>query len=304
MGPDAATGSPRASQPAWEFSATGTRWRVYHDGSLPATVAEEVRGAIGADEARWSRFRADSECSAINDAAGRWVPVSPETFELLAACVAWSARTGGVFNPLTGAALRAWGYARSFDTAEGRDRGSAGKPRAVVGAVELDDVARRVRIPRGAYLDLGGIGKGWIAGRAAELLGCRVPRGEILLDAGGDLVAVGGDHRVAIESIRGPGAPELGFVELNAGEAIATSGYRHRQWTTTDGHSAHHLIDPRTGAPGPRAHATVVAANPVSADVLAKVLALRPESVTGVPHRALVQYNDRLLASASWRFAE
>ena len=37
----------------------------------------------------------------------------------------------------------------------------------VRGAFELDLAGRRIRIPRGAALDLGGIGKGWIADRAA-----------------------------------------------------------------------------------------------------------------------------------------
>ena len=303
MGADAATRPAVAARPAWEFSATGTRWRVYHDGSLPAAVAAEALTAVRADEARWSRFRPDSECSAINAAAGRWTPVSSESFKLLTACAAWSARTGGVFNPLAGGALRTWGYADSFTAEDRRSRGSATVPRPVIGRIELDNRTQRVRIPAGCYLDLGGIGKGWIAARAAALLRLRAPAAEILIDAGGDLVAVSGQHRIAIESLQEHGPDALGFVTLTDGEAIATSGYRHRQWTPRDGRSAHHLIDPETGAPGPRVQATVVSDDPVSADVLAKVVALRPESVTVAPYRVLVQYGERVVASDSWTFA-
>ncbi len=299
---EAAEPAPSASRPAWEFAATGTRWRVYHDGSLGAAVIEQAVAAIGADEARWSRFRADSECSAINDAAGRWTPVSRETFELLEACVAWTERTGGVFNPLSGTALRAWGYERSFADDGGPRREVSPEPRPVAGAIELDGGRGRVRVPAGAHLDLGGIGKGWIAGRVASLLARVSSCAGILIDAGGDLIAVSGEHRVAVESTQADGPDVLGYVTLAAGEAIATSGFRNRQWANGDGSGAHHLIDPVTGAPGPRVHATVVANDPVSADVLAKVLALRPGWVAGCRHRALVQFSDGVLASRSWTF--
>jgi thiamine biosynthesis lipoprotein len=293
--------APSDVRPAWEFAATGTRWRIYHDGSLPAAAAEQAVAAVAADEARWSRFRADSECSAINRSAGRWMTVTPETFDLLSACVEWTARTGRVFDPLCGRALRAWGYDRSF-TGEGHPGCERSpEPRAVSGRIDLDRAGRRVRLPIDSHLDLGGIGKGWIAQRLARLLtrveGCA----RILIDAGGDLVAVSGEHRVAIESAQADGPAVLGFVTLAPGEAIATSGFSHRHWTNGDGQAAHHLIDPRTGAPGPRVHATVIAADPVTADILAKVLALRPQSVTGLAERSLVQYSDAILTSDSWR---
>ena len=51
---------------------------------------------------------------------------------------------------------------------------------------------------------------------------------------------------------------------------------------------AHHLIDPETGAPGPRTHATVVADDPVAADVLAKVLTLRPGRIAALDEAAMV----------------
>jgi thiamine biosynthesis lipoprotein len=292
--------APGALRPAWEFAATGTRWRLYHDGALPEAVAVEVIEAVAADEARWSRFRADSELSELNRHAGEWTELSTETFALLRACVEWTARTGGVFDPLTGGAVQAWGYAGSVCNGElGCERSPEAVP--VAGSIELHPAGRRVRVPAGAQLDLGGIGKGWIAGRVAALIGRRAPAaGEVLVDAGGDLVAVTGTHRVAVESVR-PGDPGvLGFVELRAGQAIATSGCGRRQWTNGDGRRAHHLIDPRTGEPGPRVHATVLADDPVSADVMAKVLALRPQAIADVPCAALLQLEDTIVASPAW----
>lgn len=291
-----------ALRSAWEFTATGTRWRLYHDGSLPAEVAEAVVAAIRIDEERWSRFRPDSELSAINSSAGHWTVVSPETFDLLRACVGWTERTGGVFNPLAGLALRAWGYEGSFAT-QAPERQRSPRPSPVTAAIELDASGRRVRVPSGAQLDLGGIGKGWIAARIADLITRRAPHEHVLIDAGGDLLAVTGEHRAAVESVQAEGPAVIGFVTLAAGDAVATSGFSRRQWVNHDGRSAHHLIDPHIGSPGPRVHATVIAKDPVTADVIAKVLALRPDSIEQCRHPALIQFNDTFVASPLWRLA-
>ena len=67
-----------------------------------------------------------------------------------------------------------------------------------------------------------------------------------------------------------------------------------------DGRFSHHLIDPATGAPGPLAHATVVANDAAAADVNAKVLALRPDDVHATRYPALVTTPEQTTASACW----
>ena len=254
---------------AWEWRATGTVWRIHHDGCVDGELAELVCELVEEDEERWSRFRPSSELSRVNDGAGEPVHVSWETFELLAACAAWRERTGGVFDPLVGTSLHAWGYASSM-----RDRAphAATSPpaTAVAGRVELDSEHSSVTIAPGARLDLGGIAKGWMADRAAALLRFAEPGGRILVDAGGDLVSARGSHLVAVDGA--PGA----WITLDEGEAAATSSWRQRSWRNGDGRIAHHLIDPATGAPGAQTSATVVGASATEADVLATVLALRP----------------------------
>ena len=47
-----------------------------------------------------------------------------------------------------------------------------------------------------------------------------------------------------------------------------------RQWELGDGTVAHHLIDPRTGAPCVRGTAVVIGEDPVAADVLASCVVL------------------------------
>ena len=66
-------------------------------------------------EARWSRFRPDSELSALNAHAGAPVFTSTDTAAVVAlALEAWRA-TGGLFDPTIHDALVASGYDRSFD---------------------------------------------------------------------------------------------------------------------------------------------------------------------------------------------
>jgi len=284
------------SHPTWEWPATGTRWRLYHGGGVQAAVADRVATAVASDEARWSRFREDSELSYINRHPGRLVRVSAETMELLSACAHWHEATAGVFQPLVGEALVAWGYAASYHQLS---PGAARSPQAapVAGVLELDPERRAVRIPPALSLDLGGIGKGWMAARAGRLLVELVPEGDLLLDAGGDLVAVRGEHVVAVER---PDGEDPDLIALPEGHAVATSGDSRRRWRNGDGAEAHHLIDPATGAPGPSSQATVVAADPVAADVWTKVLALRPDRIAAVGLPALVFTPGRRRRTAPW----
>lgn len=294
-----ASTSASARAPAWEFAATGTRWRIYHSGGVHEQAARELAAAVELDEARWSRFRPDSELSALNRAAGRWHSVSAEMFALLDAADRWTRRSGGLFQPLVAPALSAWGYRDSIGV---RPPGVEAAPptQPVVGALDFDLERRAVRIPHRSAVDLGGIAKGWIAGRVAALAATVCADPVLLVDAGGDLVAASGEHSVAVDRPGADGLPPQAWIRLRRGQAVATSGYGRRQWVNGDGVRAHHLIDPATGAPGPLAHATVVADCPVTADVQAKLLALRPDDIHRTNYAALVVTPSGAQKSQSW----
>ncbi len=292
---------------AWEWRATGTTWRIHHSGGVTPELARVVAAAVEHDEARWSRFRPASEVSRMNTAAGAPVTVSADTLRVLEACVTWAERTGGVFQPLVGGTLAAWGYRRSLLETSAYAAQSPGA-RPLHARIEVDRGRGTARIPRGTRVDLGGIAKSWMAGRAAALLCGRCDDASILVDAGGDLVAARGDHIVAVEApgaaaLRIEDAPELPIVAhvlVRAGQGVATSGFGRRRWRNGDGREAHHLIDPDTGQPGPLAHATVVSDDPVAADVLAKVLALRPERIEAVTEAAMVSIDGRARTTPRW----
>lgn len=239
------------------------------------------RGGVGHDavvrahaclallEARWSRFRPTSELSRAAAAAGTWVDVSEDTVRLVTAGLAAHARTGGLCDPTGGAAIVAAGYDRDLD--ERRRLGVApvrpAEPFPGPEAVELDARLRRLRLAPGTVLDAGAVGKGLAADLVvAELLGVdhvapdasgTIPGLEgLCVNVGGDLRAAGrpphggdawGVDIVLPDAIAGAWSGDGPRWSLREG-AVATSSSVRRVWDTTAG-PAHHVLDPRTGAP-------------------------------------------------------
>lgn len=264
---------------AWadlSFRAMGTRARVLVLGG-PADLAARLRDRVGELEARWSRFRPDSELSRMNAAAGRPVVVSAGTFALIELAVdAWW-RTGGRFDPTVHDAMVRLGYDRDFDEVRSDARpdtapAARAAPAPGCATIRLDALVRAVHLPRGVHLDLGGIGKGY----AADVL-CREALAEgargVCIDLGGDVRIAGegpdsGAWRVEVEPL---GAREpIGGLRLADG-GVATSTRLKRRWETARG-AAHHLVDPTTGIPaeGGLVSVTVIAGETWWAEVLAK----------------------------------
>lgn len=216
----------------------------------PAGALRDAGSRLAGLEARWSRFRSDSEISTLNRAAGRPVAVSPETFTLVTLAVLGWRVTGGRFDPTVLGALEAAGYDRSFEQlAAGRRGGApASGPAPGLGGITLDAGTGTVTLPAGTRLDFGGIGKGY----AADLL-CAELRAA---GAAGVCVNVGGDLRVSgtpprdgswAVAVPHPHGGQAAILELTEG-AVATSSPTRRAWHA-GGRPVHHLIDPRTGQP-------------------------------------------------------
>jgi thiamine biosynthesis lipoprotein len=227
-----------------------------------------------------SRFDPRSQLSELNGSAGTWMQVDERLFAALAAAVRLRRETNGRFDPTILPALVAQGYDRSFELLEARPSRTGDYPAGAV--IELDPRRSRVRIERGAAVDLGGIGKGFSAGRALDAMRT-VWRGlpGAIVDLGGDIAAAGlppegGPWLVAVEN---PWRSEqsLGTIALTAG-GVATSGPARRRFGPDGTH--HHLIDPDTGESsqlGPLA-VTVVAPDPGTADAHATALAVSPDA--------------------------
>lgn len=236
-----------------------------------AAAGAAVAAQFAAAEARFSRFRDDSELTSLNRATAPRA-VSPDLLAALVRARAYVELTGGRFDPTVGAAVLAAGYDRAF--APGAlDRATAAHPVPPTRFAEVAiDCARGVVTrPPAVQLDLGGMIKGATADLAARALPAIAA-----LDAGGDVVLRGAGPdgtgwEVEVEDPADPARVLLALVVRD--RAVATSAANRRRWRRGDAW-VHHLIDPATGAPAASdlAQVTIVADSAERAEVLAKAV--------------------------------
>lgn len=273
-----------AGRRQWTGRTMGTTWCV--DGFVCGD-AEEMQGAIEAELEKlvrqMSHWREDSDLSRFNRAAaGEWVALPEEFFEVLQCALHVARKSGGAFDPALGAVVEAWGFGPL-----GRP-GPLPKERASWEAIALRVKTREARQPGGAALDLSAIAKGYAVDCVARLLERRGV-GSFLVEIGGELRGRG------IKDNRQPwwvGVEGLEVVVALHEISIATSG-DYRRFFERDGVRYSHTMDPRTGAPVPNgvASVSVIHESTMAADAYSTALA-----VLGV--EAGLQLADRLRLAA------
>jgi thiamine biosynthesis lipoprotein len=243
------------------FPAFGS-WAVVvagEDDRLGAGI-EAVKRTVDAFDLACSRFRDDSELSALNRAGGRPIRVSALLLEAVAAGVRAAELTDGDVDPTLGEALIALGYDRDFDL--GLDgRGATGAAPAtrrlaftsIVGwrTIRIDIEAATVRLGQGVSLDLGATAKALAADHAAAAAADAADCG-VLVSLGGDIATAGlapqegwrvrvtDDHRDGVDA---PGQ----WITIHSG-GLATSSTAARRWRS-GGTTVHHLLDPASRLP-------------------------------------------------------
>ncbi|HEY7850534.1 MAG TPA: FAD:protein FMN transferase, partial [Ktedonobacterales bacterium] len=254
------------------FHAMGTTIVVLAPVSALPEALRLTRDLFDAWERTLSRFRAESELSRLNAAAGFRVAVSPLLLTTLQKSLDAARATRGVFDPTVLQRMIEIGYDRTFEALPPRLAAAPHRRPARVGAwreIEVDDAQRLVRLPPGVGLDFGGIAKGLAVDAALDLL-TEQGIAPALVNAGGDLAVRGLPPDLPHWPIVAPGKDERWVIGLERG-ALATSGLSHRHWLQGD-LPRHHLIDPRTGEPAVSAlwSVTAVAGACAQAEVAAK----------------------------------
>ncbi len=257
-----------------------------------------------------SRFRDDSELTAVNTVAGRPVHASPLLLDAVGEALRAARLTDGDVDPTVGGALIALGYDRDFAAVGAR----TAPPITLVPVpgwqtVRVDRDAGTVCVARGVTLDLGATAKALAADLAAAdasaLTGCGV-----LVALGGD-IAIAGDApedgwRVRVtDDHRAPATAAGQWIALRSG-GLATSSTTVRRWATSSG-SAHHLVNPATGgsARGPWRTVTVAAATCLDANIASTAAIVRGERAVswleslGLPAR-LVSVDGSAAHLAGW----
>jgi thiamine biosynthesis lipoprotein len=222
-----------------------------------------VQDELDAIDKACSRFRADSELTRLNEAAGRATTTSAVLRDAVDVALRAASLTDGDVDPTVGAAVRVLGYDRDFPTLPRTGRPIVRFAR-VPGwqVVHVDDDKGTVTLPAGVQLDLGATAKALAADRAArratDAVGCGV-----LVGLGGDIAVAGpapeGGWVVGIADWHGATDSDVATTIRIESGGVATSSTTVRRWSRGS-ETLHHLIDPRTGRPAEIAWRTVTVA--------------------------------------------
>jgi FAD:protein FMN transferase len=258
-----------------------------------------------------SRFRDDSEVMRLRRSGAHPVAVSETLCEAIAVALRVAAMTDGLVDPTVGEAMVELGYDRDFAELCDEPSERVPHPRPAPGwrSVELDEVARTVRMPDGVLLDLGASAKALVVDKAVASAAAQCAGG-VLVNVGGDLAVAGpspadGWSVLVADSHRAPSDGPGQRIAVHDG-ALATSSTTVRRWTQA-GTVRHHIVDPATGAPAPETWRTVsvAASSCVDANAASTASILKGEAAPGwlaeckLPAR-LVRPDGRVLTVADW----
>lgn len=229
------------------------------------SVARRVLGVAAREalriEHKFSRYRGDGICHALNHSNGQAVAIDPETQQLLTlADTAWRL-SDGLFDITSGVLGKVWRF-------DGGDRlPSPAQIAALLPHIGWDRVQLqpgRVILPPGMALDFGGLGKEYAVDRVLALIQHHWPQLELLVNFGGDIAASPTQlpWLVGITAVDGDAPTKT--LTLTQG-AVATSGDTER-YLMKAGKRLGHILNPKTGYPVDRAPASVTVQAPRCTD--------------------------------------
>ena len=251
-------------------------------------IAKQVRTLLEALEARYSRYRAESIVSVINQRAGSGIftELDPETQALLdLAGRLWDA-SGGLFDITSGPLRQAW----DFRAGGGADPAQIELTLPLVGWDQIEWRRSSIHLPTpGVEIDLGGLAKEYAVDSAISLMR-NLKVTSAMIELAGDVATIGESNdtpwRVGIQDPEGTGS--LCAVQLS-NAAIATSGNYARR-IDFEGNQYGHLLNPKTGWPveGPTS-VSVLDSHCLTAGAVATVACLHSEkdATAWLEHAAL-----------------
>jgi FAD:protein FMN transferase len=221
-----------------QIQATGTVWSIEYRSEK--NLDQLIKKTLKEFEEEFSRFLDSSALSELSDKKSLKNP-SLEMQDILKACLKYYDLTDGRFDPRVGGLLESRGY--------GRHNTSPSTLNPLPLSSSLIVTPAHITLTDSSRLDLGGIGKGWLADSLATRLKDRGSR-DIVVNAGGDIRVIA-DRPIELY-LEHPTEPEtyLGKVLIQDGALASTSPHK-RKWK--QGAQTHtHLVSlPSTLSPSP-----------------------------------------------------
>jgi thiamine biosynthesis lipoprotein len=247
-----------------------------------------------------SRFRADSELTAVNHAGGAEFAISPLLAEALAVALRAAEASDGDVDPTCGQSLISLGYDRDFGELASCAHAPLPSPAPAAGwrCVQLDQESGTVCVPAGVQLDLGATAKALAADRAARAIAVATGSGVLVNQIADDLPAPPAAGARTVRR-RGP------VVAIWDG-GLATSGTGSRRWRR-GGQDLHHIVQSGTGRPVSScwASVSVAGASCVDANTASTAAVIRSAAAASwleglaMPAR-LVRANGTVLTTGGW----
>ena len=242
---------------------------VTENGQLAGRAAQKAFAAVHFLSRELSHRDSDGSIGAVNRAAGvEPVTVPVEVYGFIERGLAFSARTGGLFDISIGAVTTVAKGASALSVTAIKER----KKLVDYRLVQLDEDSGEVFLPiKGMSLDLGGIAKGMIIDKAVQILKAEgIAAG--IVEAGGDLFCFGDkDWRVGVQHPRKPGL--LGVIVVRDQAVCGSGDYYQYVIDENSQERLHHIIDPaKMKSAGKSISVTVMAPTAELADGLATTL--------------------------------
>lgn len=247
---------------------------VAEDESWANERIEAATDEIRRIEKLLTTYSDDSETALINKNAGMVpVAVSQETFNIIERSIRISAITQGAFDITYGSVdKRLWNFDMNMKSLP--DKATAKKMVRLINYRNIILDKEKITVflkEKGVRIGFGGIGKGYAAERAKQVMK-EMGAESGIVNASGDLTAWGyqPDGKPWTIGIANPNAKQQIFSYMNiTNMAIATSG-NYEKYIMINGEKYSHTIDPRTGLPVKGIKSvTIISANAELADAMA-----------------------------------
>lgn len=212
-------------------------------------AVNQAKAEINRLEALFSVTNIQSDVSRINSSPDTFVKVSEDTFNLIKTALQLSESSKGVFDITVYPAVKLWGFTTSEYKVPTESEITDIKQYVGYNKVQLDENTLSVKVPKDTELDLGGIAKGYIADKAAEVL---INEGvtSALLNFGGNIRLIGSKHDGSDFKI-GIKAPfDSGYFAVlkTQNKTVSTSG-GYERYFEENGKQYHHILNPFTATP-------------------------------------------------------
>ena len=223
-----------------------------------------------------SNYQPGSQWSEVNrDAATKPVLVSPELFQLLAACLEYSRESEGAFDITVGPLMKVWGFYKGSGHLPHKPEIAAALAKVGYRHIRLDPAAQTVRFDRsGVEMDPGGVGKGYAVDRMVEVLRQNGVRTAMVAGSGSSIYGMGAppdEPKGWPVKIKDPWDNRKTLAEVWLKDSSMSTSGSYEKFFRAEGRVYAHIMDPRTGYPAQGSvSVSVLAPRTVDSEVWAK----------------------------------